>query len=83
MTSRGRVRGGVVVLDEPLPEGSEVEVRVRGDAAEGFSADQAALLARGRELVRRARDRNQNVPADVIEREVTQAVEEVRRRGAP
>jgi hypothetical protein len=82
MTSRGRVRGGVVVLDKPLPEGSEVEVTLRNDAADVLSADQSALLARGRELVRRARERNEAVPAAVIEREVAQAVDEVRHRGA-
>jgi hypothetical protein len=43
-------------------------------------AEQAALIERGRELVRRARKRNQGVPARAIEREVRQAVEEVRRR---
>jgi hypothetical protein len=84
MTSRGRVRGGVVVLDEPLPEGSEVEVKIRDDAAERAgqrSADQNALLARGRELVYRARERNRGVPSEVIGSEVTHAVDEVRRRG--
>jgi hypothetical protein len=43
-------------------------------------AETAALIARGRELVRRARGRNAGVPAQVIEREVRQAVDEVRRR---
>jgi hypothetical protein len=39
-----------------------------------------ALIERGRELVRRARERNRGVPAQVIEREVRDAVETVRRR---
>lgn len=40
----------------------------------------AAVIARGRELVRQARERNKGVSANVIEREVRQAVSEVRRR---
>jgi hypothetical protein len=39
-----------------------------------------AILARGRELVRRARERNKGVPAKIIEREVQEAVDEVRGR---
>jgi hypothetical protein len=39
-----------------------------------------ALIERGRELVRRARERNRGVPASVIEREVRDAVDEVRRQ---
>ena len=83
MTYRGHVKGGVVILDEPLPEGSEVEVTLRrnlSDAADQSSTDQAALLARARELVRRARERNRDVPGDVIERDVARAVDEVRGR---
>ena len=39
-----------------------------------------ALIERGRELVRRARERNRGVPARVIEREVREAIDEVRQR---
>ena len=39
-----------------------------------------ALFARGRELVRLARDRNKGVSAREIERDVQQAVDEVRGR---
>ncbi len=38
------------------------------------------LINRGRELARRARTRNEGVPPAVIEREVREAVEEVRGR---
>ena len=40
------------------------------------------LLQRGRELVRRTRERNSNVPEQVIEEEVNRAVDEVRGRNA-
>ncbi|HEX6985799.1 MAG TPA: hypothetical protein VF170_10490 [Planctomycetaceae bacterium] len=84
MTYRGHVKGGVVVLDDPvsLPEGSEVEVTLRPDRPE-LPAEQAALLARGRELVRRARERNRGVPADVLEHDVERAIDEVRGRCRP
>ena len=39
-----------------------------------------ALIERGRALVRRARSANRGVPARLIEREVRDAVDEVRRR---
>jgi hypothetical protein len=39
-----------------------------------------AVLKRGWELIERARQRNQGVPAKIIEREVRQAVNEVRGR---
>ena len=42
--------------------------------------EKAVLLERGRELVRRSRDRNVGIPEEVIEREVRHAVEEVRQR---
>lgn len=42
--------------------------------------EKAALIARGRELVRQAQARIKGVPARVIEREVREAVETVRRR---
>lgn len=82
MTYRGHVEGGVIVLDEAssLPEGAEVEVQLRTDPAALVPA-QAVLLARGRELVRRARERNRDVPDAVIECEIERAVDEVRGRG--
>jgi hypothetical protein len=40
------------------------------------------LIERGREIVARARERNKGVSAKVIEREVRQAVNEVRQRQA-
>ena len=43
-------------------------------------AEKVALIERGRELVRRARERNRGVPARVIEHEVRDAVDAVRRR---
>jgi hypothetical protein len=42
--------------------------------------EKAALIARGRELVKRARARNKGVPARVLQRDVDSAVREVRRR---
>jgi hypothetical protein len=39
-----------------------------------------ALIERGRELVRRSRERNRGVSARTIEREVSEAVEQVRRQ---
>jgi hypothetical protein len=42
--------------------------------------EKLALIDRGRELVRRARERNQGVPARELEREVKKAVDEVRQR---
>lgn len=44
------------------------------------TAEKAAILERGRELVRRARQRNQGVPSRVLDREVRDTVKEVRRR---
>ena len=44
------------------------------------AAERAALIARGRELSRRARARNQGVPSRTIEREIGDAIDEVRRR---
>lgn len=45
--------------------------------------DSLALIERGRELVRRSRERNRDVPAQTIEREVREAVEQVRRQKKP
>jgi hypothetical protein len=42
-------------------------------------AEKQVLIERGRKLVRRVRERNRGVPAQVIEREVREEVEEVRR----
>jgi hypothetical protein len=39
-----------------------------------------ALLKEGRELVRRAQDRNQDLPAHTLDEEVRQAVNAVRRK---
>ena len=46
-------------------------------------AEKAILFQRGRDLVRRSRQRNSGVPERVIEKEVARAVDEVRRRGVP
>ena len=43
-------------------------------------AAKTALLAEGKELIRRARERNKGVPARVIEREIREAVRTVRNR---
>jgi hypothetical protein len=43
-------------------------------------SDRAALIARGRELVKRARARNEGVSARIVRREIQQAVSEVRGR---
>ena len=42
--------------------------------------DRATLLERGRELLRRAQERNRGVSEEAIEREVEAAIEEVRAR---
>ena len=39
------------------------------------------LLERGRELARRARERNAGVPQEILDREIEAAIEEVRQRG--
>ncbi len=62
--------GGQVICSV-LPPGSQLS-----------EAEKSVLLQRGRELVRRSRQRNSGVPERVIEEEVARAVEEVRRRGA-
>lgn len=43
------------------------------------AAERAVLIARGRELAKRARERNKGVPAKVLEGEIEKAVAEVRR----
>jgi hypothetical protein len=67
------------------PEGVELELagRVIGKfvpASQLSEAEIAEVIARGRALVRKARARNEGVPARIIEREVRQAVAEVRGR---
>jgi hypothetical protein len=42
--------------------------------------ERQAVIARGRELARAARARNEGVPAEVIDREIQQAIDEVRQR---
>jgi hypothetical protein len=42
--------------------------------------NKTALLQQGRELIRRARERNRDVPARALEKEVRQAVNTVRRK---
>lgn len=66
-------------------EGTELELDGRVickviPARQFSDAEKEALIARGRELVRRAQERNNGVPAKVIEREVRDAVDEVRRK---
>jgi len=71
-----------------LPLGDDgVELELDGQVIckvlppQGFSeADQAVLIERVRQLVHQARQRNRGVPSKVIEREVGQAVDEVRRK---
>jgi len=60
------------IICNVVPPGSELS-----------EAEKAILLQRGRELVRRSRQRNSGVPERVIEEEIARAVDEVRRRGAP
>jgi hypothetical protein len=43
-------------------------------------SEQRTMIERGRELVRRARERNRDEPSKVIEREVCEAVRDVRSR---
>ena len=71
-----------------LPLGTEgVALEVDGsvlckviDPHQLSDADRDAILQTGWERVRRARDRNKGVPAKIIDREVSEAVEEVRGR---
>lgn len=51
-------------------------------AADRADRDARALLERGRELVRRSRERNKDIPTATVEREVRRAVNEVRQRKA-
>lgn len=49
-------------------------------ASQMSEAEKQAMVDRTWKLINRARERNKNVPARVIEREVRDAVDEVRRR---
>ncbi|MBW3542370.1 MAG: hypothetical protein KY476_19050 [Planctomycetes bacterium] len=76
------------VRDLPLDD-EGVELELEGEVVcevlppqSGSDAARQALIDRGRELARRARSRNKGVPARVIEREVRDAIDEVRRRQA-
>jgi hypothetical protein len=65
------------------PDGVELELegQVVCTVSPPFSkAEKNALIERGRELVRRARERNKNVPSAVLQREVEEAVAQVRLR---
>lgn len=78
-------KDGALRLTQPvdLPEGAKVRLSITSEDAGGTVAndkDRAALVARGRELIHRARERNYGVPADVIRREIEQEIEAVRRR---
>ena len=67
------------------PNGVELEIagKVIGTLIPptGFAeSDRAALIARGRELVKRARARNTGVSARTLEREIREAIAEIRER---
>lgn len=55
--ARGRVSGRVVILEQELPEGAEVEVRVRDDGAEAVEVTDAewAALVEAAESVRQGK----------------------------
>lgn len=67
----------------PIDQGS-VELELNGavvcTVVPPTTKDRATLLERGRELVRRAQERNRGVSEEAIEREVEAAIEEVRAR---
>jgi hypothetical protein len=67
----------------PIEQGS-VELELNGAVVCTVSPptrmDRATLLERGREIVRRARERNRGKSEEEIEREVNDAVELVRQR---
>jgi hypothetical protein len=54
-TVRGRVSGRVVILEEDLPEGAEVEVRLRAEDPDGVEVtdEEWAALREASESVRR------------------------------
>lgn len=53
MTYRGRVKGGVVVLDAPasLPDGAEVEVTLRGGEAAAAEGELPTLYERYKSFI--------------------------------
>lgn len=74
------------ILSLPLDRG-DIELELNGEvvcrvinAAKATEKEKAGIVAEGWELVRRARERNRDVPAKVIEREVNEAIAEVRSR---
>lgn len=71
----------------PLTKNNGVELELGGQVIGHLippmglaDTDKAAVIARGRELVQRARSRNRGVPARVLEQEVRQAIDKVRGR---
>jgi hypothetical protein len=65
-----------------LELGGRVICNVVPPSVELSETEKAVLLQRGRELVGRSRQRNLNVPEQVVEEEVVRAVDEVRWRNA-
>ncbi len=55
--ARGRVSGRVVILEEDLPDGAEVDVRLRDDDADGVEVTDAewAALMEAAESVRQGK----------------------------
>jgi hypothetical protein len=49
-------------------------------ASQMSEAERKALIDRTWEMIRKVRERNRHVPASVIQREIREAVDEVRRR---
>jgi hypothetical protein len=74
------VRG---LVDRPevveFEENGRVLLRILA-APQLSTKNKTALLQKGRELVRRARERNRDLPARTLEKEVRQAVNTVRRK---
>lgn len=66
-----------------LPERAKVRLSITPEntgSTDLSDEEQAVLVARGRELVHRARERNRDVSADVVRREIEQAIDTVRQR---
>ena len=55
--ARGRVSGRVVILEEELPDGAEVDVRLRGEDSDGVEVTDAewAALMEAAESVRQGK----------------------------
>jgi hypothetical protein len=69
----------------PAADGVELAIRDRVvckvvPPLQVSEAEKVSRLAEGKELLRRARERNKGVPARVIEREIREAVRMVRNR---